>query len=384
MPDTANWATGIAASWRANAVLAAGLALGLLTYQAADGTLDRANWTIPVMVVLGCAAIAGRRRWPLAAAAAFAAGSLIVRGFGQVHLLDKPMNLLLLASFLVAYSLGTESGWAAGLAGAVVLSAGLQAGSASFNPFLVALAFGPWLAGRVVSSRRQMVEQIQTRNHELEEERARFAQESVRYERARIARELHDIVAHCLSVTVIQAGAGQRLIATSNPGSAADALDCIAEATHEAQAEIGKLVELLGGTEPPDRSDGLRRIEDLIERAVATGLAVHYRLSGDCHHPDPTTTDIAYRVVQESLTNAIKHAPGAPVDISVHETANQIEVEVVSGPARSGISGLEHSGGSRGLQGMRERVNACNGILTTDPTSLGGWRVNAVLPRQGL
>ncbi|MHB1535387.1 MAG: sensor histidine kinase [Acidimicrobiales bacterium] len=372
----------IAASWRTDAVFAAGLGVGLLTYQAAAATFDPADWTLPVRVVLGCGAIAGRRLWPVAAAAVFAGGSLMVRGFGHAHLLDGPTNLLLIAVFMVAYTLGTRSGWAAGLGSVVVISAGLQAGSPSFNPFLLAIAFGPWLAGRVVNSRRRLVVQIEARNHELEEERIRFAQESVRYERARIARELHDIVAHCVSLMVIQAAVGQQLIATSNRGAVADSLDCIADATHEAQTEIAKLVALLSGTHTPEPAEGLRTLGDLVERAHATGLAVHYRLSGDCHHLDSTTSDIAYRVVQESLTNSIKHAPGAPVDIFVRETATQIEVEVVSGPACRGLSGLEHSGGGRGLLGMRERVNASDGTVTAGPTTLGGWRVSAVLPRQ--
>jgi signal transduction histidine kinase len=382
MPDAAYWAKRIGASWGADAAVALALALGLLTYLGATGRLDWADWTLVSVVILGCSAIVARRHLPVAAAVAFAAGSVMVRAFGQVRLLDGPINLLLLAAFLVAYSLGANSGAAAGLAGVVVLAAGLQAGSPSFNPFLVALAIGPWLAGRVVISRRRLVAQIEARNRDLQAERARYAQELVRYERARIARELHDIVAHCLSVTVVQAGAAQRLIATANRAGAAEALDNIAEATGEAQAEISGLVELLSGTRIPDAGTDLHLIDELVERAIATGLDVHYRNSdgGDGHHLDSITSDVAFRVVQESLTNAIKHSPGAPVDLTIRERDAWIEVEIVSGPGHGASSGLEHTGGGRGLIGMGERVEACGGTFTAGPTSSGGWQVTALLP----
>jgi signal transduction histidine kinase len=372
----------IGASWDADAALATALGLGLVTYLAVTGRLNGTGWTALIMVALGCVAILTRRLWPVAAAVALTAGAGIVRGFGQVPLLDGPMNLLLVAAFLVAYSLGTNSGVAAGLAGVVVLAAGLQAGSTSLNPFLVALAIGPWLAARVVTSRRRLVEQIEARNRDLEAERTRYAQEFVRYERARIARELHDIVAHCLSVTIVQAGAAQRLIATANHAAATDAIDSIAAATAEAQTEIGRLVDMVNGDCVPDPASDLHPINELVERAVATGLAVHYRISDgqDGDHLDPTTSDVAYRVVQESLTNAIKHSPGAPVDITIRQRGAWIEVEVVSGPSHGATSGLEHTGGGRGLIGLDQRVMACGGTFTAGPTPSGAWQVTALLP----
>ena len=106
------------------------------------------------------------------------------------------------------------------------------------------LTIGPWAVGLVVRSRRRLTEQLAVRGRELEAERALFAAEAVRYERARIARELHDIVAHCVSVMVIQASAGQRLTAT-DPSLAAEAFDSIGEVARQAEAEIGRLVDLL-------------------------------------------------------------------------------------------------------------------------------------------
>jgi signal transduction histidine kinase len=229
-----------------------------------------------------------------------------------------------------------------------------------------------------VFSRRRLAHQIETRNRELEAERALFAFESVRYERARIARELHDIVAHSISVIVVQASAGQRL-AAAEPRDAAEALDAVAEAAREAHSEITLLADHLNGGDGRG-TRGLRMIDELARRAAATGLDVRYRPSGDLDRLHPSASDAAYRVVQESITNAIKHAPGAAIDISVRETPDHIDIDVTTAGTRRGPSGLEHTGGGRGLAGMSERVAACGGTLTAGPTPAGGWRVAARLP----
>ena len=116
-------------------------------------------------------------------------------------------------------------------------------------------------------------------------------------------------------------------------------------------------------------------------RASAAGLAVSCRFSGSADGLPADAADAAYRVVQESLTNALKHAPGAPVDIVVAGTGGYVEIDVRNGPAAGPPSGLERSGGGRGLTGMRERVAACGGELDARPDEDGGWRVIARLPR---
>ena len=189
------------------------------------------------------------------------------------------------------------------------------------------LTIGPWAVGLVVRSRRRLTEQLAARGRELAAERALFAAEAVRYERARIARELHDIVAHCVSVMVIQASAGQRLTAT-DPALAAEAFDSIAEAARQAEAEIGRLVELL---DHDSQQRGVRwRPADRRARhpggrgRAGRQLPVH-RLSG---RPCGPAADAAYRVVQESLTNALKHAPGAPVDVVIAGAGGHVEIGV--------------------------------------------------------
>jgi signal transduction histidine kinase len=284
---------------------------------------------------------------------------------------------------MLAYSLGTDAHQRRSVPSLLILLAGLQVsnGVTTFNPIFWVLTIGPWALGLVVASRRRLTEQLAARGRELEAERALFAAEAVRYERARIARELHDIVAHCVSVMVIQASAGQRLTAT-DPSLAAEAFDSIGEVAQQAEAEIGRLLELLDATGQQRGADGLRLIGELVTRASAAGLAVSCRFSGSADGLRPDAADAAYRVVQESLTNALKHAPGAPVDIVIAQTSAQIEIGVRNGPAIGPPSGLERSGGGRGLTGMRERVAACGGELEAGPAEAGRWRVLARLPRQ--
>ena len=226
-----------------------------------------------------------------------------------------PVSLLFVPVFLLAYSLGTSAGLWPSVLALLLLGAGLQLAASGFNPFAVVVTAGPWAVGLVVRSRRRLTGQLALRGRELEAEREVFAAEAVRYERARIARELHDIVAHSVSVMVIQASAGQRLTA-ADPALAVEAFDSIGEAAQQAEAEIGRLVELLGHDPQPRRGDGMRLIGELVAWAARAGLAVSCRVTGSAEDLADEASDAAYRVVQESLTNASRHAPGAPVGIS--------------------------------------------------------------------
>jgi histidine kinase/DNA gyrase B/HSP90-like ATPase len=184
------------------------------------------------------------------------------------------------------------------------------------------------------------------------------------------------------------AGAGQRLAGT-DPALAAEAFDAIGELASQAGAEIGRLVELLDTGDPADDPDGVRLIGALAARAAAAGLAVTCRVTDAAAGLAAPASDAAYRVVQESLTNALKHAPGAAVEIEVAGVPGAVEIRVRNGPAAGRGAELERSGGGRGLAGMRERVAACGGQVTAGPISAGpagpatdgGWLVRAWLPR---
>ncbi len=370
-----------ATSWRSDLLLAAAVMIWTLAYLGLVARPADRRWMVLVFVLPYAAALAVRRRWPVAAVVVACAAMLAVRPLGLLQAVNGAVTgPFSWTPFLLAYALGSSAGLVAGLAGTVLLAACLQLTSqGGVNPIFEMMTVGSWLAGRIVLSRRRMAGQLQARNDELRAEQELFARESVRYERARIARELHDIVAHCLSVMVVQASAGQRVAAADRDG-VAEALASVAEAAAQAQAEIGRLVELLGGELPARAPPGLQMVDELVRRASVTGLAVSCRFVGGCDRLAPAASQAAYRVVQEALTNALKHAPGAPVDITIRGQGAEVSVDVVNAAPRQRPSGLERSGASFGLAGMRERVAACGGSLTSGPTAAGGWQVSAVLP----
>jgi signal transduction histidine kinase len=366
-------------SWRADVALAICLIVSIVALVAAQGLLRGTNNVLELCAGIAiCGSIVLRRIQPQLAATVGAV-FLALSALGSSA--TMPDTVIVVPVFLLAFSLGAAADLKLSALTLVFLTAALQlaAGPTVFNPFIIVATIGPWATGLVVRSRSSLTQQLAARGRELEAERELFAAEAVRYERVRIARELHDIVAHCVSVMVIQASAGQRLTATE-PSLAAEAFDYIGEAARQAEAEIARLVELLGLDAPSGSADGIRLIGELVARAGAAGLAVSCRFSGPTGSVPARAADAAYRIVQESLTNAFKHAPGAPVEIGVASAAGQLELSVVNGQIGGTSSGVEHTGAGRGIAGMRERVAACQGELTVGPAGDGGWRVLARLP----
>jgi signal transduction histidine kinase len=232
-----------------------------------------------------------------------------------------------------------------------------------------------FLAGTVLRQRGETVDQLARRGRELEEERELFAEIALRHERARIASELHDIIGHAISVMVIQAAAGQRLVGRDQ-ARAQEAFAAIAESARQGQQDLHRLVELLGGTEVggPD----LTLIEEVVTRAARSGLDVSCRFEGERDGVAVAAAHIAFRVVQESLTNALRYAPGASVQVLVSGSGRSLTIRVENG--RSEQERLNLAGTGRGLIGLRERVQELGGQLLAGPTPHGGWLVEASLP----
>lgn len=338
------------------------------------------GWQALAFAVPYAVLVALWRRWPVAAAAVMCATFVAVRPLGLAPAFNGPLGVpFLWMLFLLAYTLGARTGLGAGLSATVLLLVCGTVANGSFDSIGLMITVGPWLAGRVILSRRRMAEQLQARNDELRAERELFALESVRYERARIARDLHDIVAHCLSVMVVQASAGQRLAGTDRAGMTR-ALESVAEAAAQAQTEIGRLVELLGGKPPSGAAPRLEMIDELLARARLSGTIVSCRFLGPCDRLNPAASEAAFRLVQEALTNTLKHAPGAPVEITVRGHDACVQLDIVNAAPPGDPSRLGRSGGGYGLAGMRDRVTACGGSLSCGPTTPGGWRVSALLP----
>ncbi len=286
--------------------------------------------------------------------------------------------LVFLALFAATAAIGW-SGWAAWVAGAGVLAyIGVLAvilGAATSDVALLMFSVPGFAAGTVFRLYAEAAAELERRGQELQEERELFAELAVRHERARIASELHDIVGHAISVMVIQAAAGQRLV-DGDPARAKLAFAAIAESARQGREDLGRLVELLSGTEVagPD----LSMIEEVVSRAAGSGLAVSCRFDGDRDGVPAPAAHVAFRVVQESLTNALRYAPGAAVRVLVSGAGRSLTVSVendVPAQARPGLTGT-----GRGLAGLRERVQDAGGRLRAGPTPGGGWRVEASLP----
>jgi signal transduction histidine kinase len=361
-------------------LVGAGLALAATCFLAFARQLGELPGSLCVIAFCGLVAI---RRWrpvPLV----LLAGALIALPAFTHNLAtvdDNGAFIPIWASvFLYSYTLGSCSSLVPSIVGLAGLIAGINLSAGPFNPVPEMLTLGPWLGGLMVASRRRAATELEQRAKELEEEREVFARESVRYERARLARELHDIVAHCVSLMVVQANAGERLASVDREG-AAEAFASIGEAARQAEDEIGRLVEMLGDSSPASPSAGLRIVEELVGRAQASGLDVSCHMSGDIDDLTAEGADGAYRLVQEGITNAMKHAPGAPLEITVQGHENELEVRVVNGPARHASSGLERAGGHNGLAGMRERIVQCGGTFNAGVTAVGGWQVTGLIPR---
>ncbi|MEU4117241.1 histidine kinase [Kitasatospora sp. NPDC028055] len=258
-----------------------------------------------------------------------------------------------------------------------------------------ACATAGWLGVALVRARRLYRAAIGERGWLLERERESAASSAVDAERARIAAELHDIVSHNVSLMVVQAGAAREVLATM-PEEAAAAMGAVEAAGRDAMTELRHLLGLLApaadGSEEPER-DGfapqpsLSRLSPLIDRFAFAGLPVEVRVSGE-PRPLPGGVDVtAYRIVQEALTNALKHGDGVTAEVTVRYADHYLRVEVLnSGPSvLSGGSApapalRQADGAGRGLIGLRERVAVYGGDLDARRRLGGGYRVRARIP----
>jgi signal transduction histidine kinase len=267
----------------------------------------------------------------------------------------------------------------AGAAGTLALAAALALGFGVSDTDVVPLIFCttvPWATGRAVRAHRMLATELQQRTRELEAEQEGLRRLAIERERARIARELHDIVAHHVAVIVVQAAAGRMAVAESRE-EAAERLTRIARAGRDSLAEL----ELLQGRRAGDVDDDAR-LARMVDQARDAGLTVRATPWPRCAALSRECRDTAHRVVQEALTNAIKHAPGAAVDVRLSLPGGALEIRVHDDGGRSQPT-LASSGAGAGLDGLRERVAALGGELEAGPAG-DGWRVTGRLPLRDL
>jgi signal transduction histidine kinase len=235
-------------------------------------------------------------------------------------------------------------------------------------------AIGSWLR-----TRAELLSALRDRADRAEAERELLAREAVLTERARVAREMHDAVGHRVSLMVLQAGAIE--MAAADQHRVEQLAGQVQTAGRQALAELRQMVGVLRAGEvdqaaPLGPHPGLADLAALVAESRAAGMTVE--LTGPPEEPvDPALGRAAYRIVQEGLTNAGKHAPGAAVGVDVHRADGELVVRVVNGPGRSAA---RPEGGGYGLVGLGERVRTLGGRLTAGPRLDGGFAVEAVLP----
>ncbi|MQB00404.1 MAG: sensor histidine kinase [Actinobacteria bacterium] len=332
---------------------------------------------------VGTLPLAWRRRAPLVVHAA------VVGGNALTVLSVEHVNLpgLLVAWVFSGYSVAAHAhGWRA-IAGLVLQAVPVvgfaevqPAGSDAVGPAQVLLMLVPWLAGKAVRERRIEAAALEEKNRQLESESSSRAALAAAEERARIAREVHDVVAHSVSVMVVQAEAGDALL-QSDPSEARRSLRSIQGTGRVALSELRHALGVLKSdadkSEDLEPQPSLERIPDLINEMTKLGLEIDLKMEGR-PRPLPPAADLStYRIVQEALTNTLKHAGpvATTVRLCFEPTALLVEVTDVGGGG-----GVSHRGHGQGLVGMRERVALCGGELHAGPRDSGGFVVRARLP----
>jgi signal transduction histidine kinase len=355
------------------------------------------GWTVAVVVSMLALTLplALRRRFPFSVALVVVVAFLVARII--VHVPEA--NVSLLAAWLMIYSVAVhgqrrfrtpvltlcyiaivaevvrELFFVSPITGGPPLA---RSFSLFYNMVVISL---PWLLGAAIWSLRDRQRKLADQTVELQGEREENARQAVFAERVRIARELHDVVAHHVSVIGVQA-AGARRVMDRQPARAAEALSSIEESSRRAVVELHRLLGFLrreGETDDLSPQPGLAQLGDLIDEAGHAELTVDLTIKGEARLLSPTLEVSAYRVIQEALTNTRKHSRATAASVRVHYGLTELEVEVLDdGPERE----AQGAGGQvgHGLIGMRERAALHGGHLRAGPRSGGGFAVHASFP----
>jgi signal transduction histidine kinase len=328
-----------------------------------------------------------RRRWPLGVVIAIA---VVVVGQEALNgdltensvtpLLTFPMAVYAVAAYtdrrraLIGLGAAITFVWID-----VALSNNPESADFLFTALLVG---GPWLVGRIVAARGELAMELRDKADRLEREQDKQSQLAVAHERARIARELHDVVAHNVSVMVVQAAAARRMI-DHDAEKAKEVLGSVEQTGRSALKEMRRMVGMLGQADEelalaPQPS--VDELEWLIERAREAGLDVDLTIEGEKRRLESGVDLSAFRIVQEALTNTLKHAGPARAEVTLRYGEHDVEVDVSDNgrgvPAAAG-NGAEIG---QGLVGMRERVAMLGGEIEAGYRKDGGFAVHAKLP----
>ena len=336
-----------------------------------------------------CSTVAWRRRAP-AAMTAVAVVSITVAGVSS-HGLHQRFPLTGIAAVLDYYMLGrlsiqrgrpeVDAVLLVAAVAAIVIVPGTPRVINVAGTWISAVGV-PFAVGRAIGSRAALTRELRANAQRLEREQQERARHAAAEERNRIARELHDVVAHSVSVMVIQTQAARR-VAAGDREAAWDALSSVQSCGRDALMEMRRMIgvlrhgdeELAGATAP-----ALSQLGALVARARAAGLAVELRIDGEARDLSPGLDLVVFRVVQEALTNAIKHAGPARALVTVTFTTGALELEISDTGRGPALAEGDTDATGHGLVGMRERLVLYDGELQTRRARGGGFKVRARIP----
>ena len=358
------------------------LAVGLSVLAVVGGS-GRDSVDFSPATLLATAPLIVRRKWPVVTVVAALVGFTIA---------GNATNIAAIAGGLIAvvsvamYWRHEILGGLVALGSAIYIALEFGHGSTSTLPIpgaaLSFVLFGAaYLAGREIAARQQQLNQQRQRTAQLEGEHRQALKAAAEGERRHIARELHDVIAHSVSVMVVQAGAARKVL-DDKPGAARESLLAVEATGHEAMAELRRLLGVLGenGGEPPRAPQPtLDTLDTLIGPVREAGLPVVLRVEGERSSIPPGVDNAAYRIVQEALTNALKYAGRAPTEVVIRYTPDAVELEVID----EGIVATAADGIGRGLAGMRQRVALFGGSIKAGKRPGRGYAVRARLPFDG-
>ena len=391
-------------------VLAAGTAMSVALYRVTGWGEDAPWWGTGLWVALMTLPLAARRRWPEIV--------VLVASVGMVVALSAELGEPLftnIALFIAIYTVGAwgRSRLRANIVRAVIVVGMFgwlfwnlvyfsavqdylpelpREGDGPLSPYVAyglinvltnLLYFGgAWYFGDAAYRSARSRAELEQRTAELAAERERTRAQAVAIERLRIARELHDVVAHHVSVIGVQAGAARRVIA-KDPDAAAASLSSIEASARDAVDELHGLLGTLRADEEPEGAStsthGVDQLRELVDESSAAGLPTTFEVVGEAREVSPVIGLGVYRIAQEALTNARKHAGGSAVaDVRLRWSDDAVELEVTNTGGVAGASAADPRG--LGQLGMRERVAAAGGTIELGPRARGGYLVRARFP----
>jgi signal transduction histidine kinase len=349
-----------------------------------DATHYGPQGVVAAATAVATLALAFRRRAPLATASVVA---VAVAGPELATVLTIQLWGDFVPLLVAAYSVARHASARAGAAGAAVLAVAIAivelrvpvSGTTANIPFIWLPFCAALAAGRALRTRERRHDETSDRARRLEAERDASVRAAVAGERERIARELHDIVAHCVSVMVVQAGAAEDLL-DRDPQRARQPLLAIQDSGRDAVAELRRMLGLLRGEAAPALTPqpGTAELDELVAQIDAAGVPVRLQVTGTPRPLPPGIELAGYRIIQEALTNTLKHAGSATATVSLRYGEESLEIEVVDDGRGGRVNGRGH-----GLIGMRERVMLYGGELDAGSRSEGGFFVRARLPVEG-